>query len=56
MIIDSEVVITGSFNFSKSAEESNAENLLIINSYELAGKYIENWKKHEDHSEEYKGK
>lgn len=56
MIIDSEIVITGSFNFSKSAEESNAENLLIINSYELAGKYIENWKKHSDHSEEYKGK
>ncbi len=30
MIVDDEVVITGSFNFTKAAEEKNAENLLII--------------------------
>lgn len=30
MIIDSSTVITGSFNFTKAAEKSNAENLLII--------------------------
>jgi phosphatidylserine/phosphatidylglycerophosphate/cardiolipin synthase-like enzyme len=30
MIIDGETVITGSFNFTKAAEENNAENLLII--------------------------
>ena len=30
MIIDRETVITGSFNFTKAAEEKNAENLLII--------------------------
>jgi phosphatidylserine/phosphatidylglycerophosphate/cardiolipin synthase-like enzyme len=29
MIIDGDTVITGSFNFSKAAEESNAENLLF---------------------------
>ena len=56
MIIDSETIITGSFNFSKSAEEGNAENLLIINSPELAEKYIENWKEHSEHSEKYVGK
>jgi phosphatidylserine/phosphatidylglycerophosphate/cardiolipin synthase-like enzyme len=50
------IVITGSFNFSKSAEENNAENVLIISSSELAAKYLENWKKHKEHSEEYKGK
>ena len=54
MIIDKETVITGSFNFTKAAEEKNAENLLIIKSKELAGKYIENWYKHKGHSEEYK--
>ena len=27
MIIDGETVITGSFNFSKAAEQNNAENL-----------------------------
>jgi phosphatidylserine/phosphatidylglycerophosphate/cardiolipin synthase-like enzyme len=56
IIIDSEIVITGSFNFTKSAEEGNAENLLLIHNYDLAEKYIENWNKHAEHSEEYKGK
>jgi phosphatidylserine/phosphatidylglycerophosphate/cardiolipin synthase-like enzyme len=30
MIIDGKTLITGSFNFTKSAEEGNAENLLVI--------------------------
>ena len=30
MIIDSEVLITGPFNFTEAAEEKNAENLLVI--------------------------
>jgi len=51
MIIDKEVVITGSFNFSKSAETQNAENVLIIRSVELARLYRENWMKHKGHSE-----
>jgi len=29
MVIDGKNVITGSFNFTKAAEENNAENLLI---------------------------
>jgi phosphatidylserine/phosphatidylglycerophosphate/cardiolipin synthase-like enzyme len=53
MIIDRETVITGSFNFTKAAEEKNAENLLIIKSRELAGIYIGNWKKHREHLERY---
>lgn len=43
MVIDSGVVITGSFNFSKAAEERNAENLLVIRSPELAKIYSANW-------------
>jgi phosphatidylserine/phosphatidylglycerophosphate/cardiolipin synthase-like enzyme len=43
MIIDRETVITGSFNFTKAAEEKNAENLLIIKDKGLAKVYIENW-------------
>jgi phosphatidylserine/phosphatidylglycerophosphate/cardiolipin synthase-like enzyme len=39
MVIDKVVVITGSVNFAKDAEEKNAENLLIIRSKELAQKY-----------------
>jgi phosphatidylserine/phosphatidylglycerophosphate/cardiolipin synthase-like enzyme len=48
-----EVVITGSFNFTRSAEESNAENLLINRDKELAREYLENWERHRGHSEGY---
>jgi len=56
MIIDKEIVITGSFNFTKAAEEKNAENLLIIKSKELANTYLDNWNKHKEHSNEYERK
>jgi phosphatidylserine/phosphatidylglycerophosphate/cardiolipin synthase-like enzyme len=56
MIIDSEIIITGSFNFSRAADEKNAENLLIIRDKALGEKYIENWREHAGHSEVYKGK
>jgi phosphatidylserine/phosphatidylglycerophosphate/cardiolipin synthase-like enzyme len=53
MIIDKATVITGSFNFTKAAEEKNAENVLIIKDKPLAKVYIENWEKHKGHSENY---
>jgi len=53
MIIDKETVITGSFNFTKAAEEKNAENLLIMRNKDLAKVYIENWYEHKEHSEPY---
>jgi phosphatidylserine/phosphatidylglycerophosphate/cardiolipin synthase-like enzyme len=53
MIVDGYVIITGSFNFTKAAEEKNAENLLVINDPALAKKYIENWNLHQRHSEAY---
>jgi hypothetical protein len=56
MIIDGEIVITGSFNFTKAAEDKNAENLLIIRNKATAEKYIKNWKEHERHSDIYQGK
>jgi phosphatidylserine/phosphatidylglycerophosphate/cardiolipin synthase-like enzyme len=56
MIIDQHVVITGSFNFTKAAEERNAENIFIIKSPELAKKYLDNWEKHKAHSEKYQGR
>ena len=55
MIIDGETVITGSFNFTKAAEENNAENMLVIKDKKLAERYIRNWQEHERHSEIYKG-
>ena len=56
MVIDGQTVITGSFNFTKAAEENNAENLLVIRSPELAAKYAANWKVHAEHSEPYAGR
>ena len=55
MIIDGETVITGSFNFTKAAEKSNAENLLIIRDVKLASLYTGNWQEHAQHSEIYVG-
>ena len=47
MVIDGSKVITGSFNFTKSAENYNAENLLVIsNDPPLANQYAESWNKH----------
>jgi len=56
IVIDGAVTITGSFNFTKAAEEKNAENLLIIRSREIAKAYRENWHDHLSHSEQYKPK
>jgi len=53
MIVDGYLVLTGSFNFTKAAEENNAENLLVINDPALAKRYTENWHAHEQHSEPY---
>ena len=51
MIIDGLVVITGSYNFTKAAECSNAENLLIIRDSNMAKKYRDNFEIHKLHSE-----
>ena len=56
MVIDQETVITGSFNFTKAAEERNAENILVIKSRKLAKEYFDNWEKHKSHSEKYEGR
>jgi len=53
MIIDKEIVVTGSYNFTKNAER-NAENLLILRSNALASEYIQNWELHRKHSSDYK--
>ena len=53
IIIDNEIVVTGSFNFTKAAEERNAENLLIIRNRELSARYLGNWRTHQKHSMPY---
>jgi phosphatidylserine/phosphatidylglycerophosphate/cardiolipin synthase-like enzyme len=56
MVIDGETVITGSFNFTKAAEDNNAKNLLIIHEKELASLYTRSWEEHAQHSEVYVGR
>lgn len=56
MVIDGTTVITGSFNFTKAAEESNAENLLIIRSEDLASLYAKQFIEHRNHSSPYSGR
>ena len=54
ILVDRSIVITGSFNFTKSAEEKNAENLLIIKGNQpLFDKYFANFDDHKRHSERY---
>lgn len=56
ILIDGRTIITGSFNFSKAAEESNAENLLIIqDKVDLYRAYEKNFADHLAHSTPYAG-
>lgn len=57
MIVDQATIITGSFNFTKAAEEKNAENLLVIKGDPgLVKKYLTNYEEHLGHSEKYEGR
>lgn len=50
MLVDGEIFIGGSFNFTKGAER-NAENLQIIRDRSLVALYRSNWEAHLQHSE-----
>ena len=46
------VVITGSYNFTWSAQARNAENLLILrDNPALVRRYLENWQRHRDEAQ-----
>ena len=51
IIIDGSTVVTGSFNFTVSAETRNAENLLVIRDAEVSRLYADNWERCLAHSE-----
>ncbi len=40
LIIDDQIVVTGSYNFSANAEDSNDENLLVLHSAQIADQYL----------------
>jgi phosphatidylserine/phosphatidylglycerophosphate/cardiolipin synthase-like enzyme len=54
IIIDDATVITGSYNFTRAAERSNAENMLVIAGMpEVARAYVENYARHRQHARPY---
>lgn len=55
MVIDGTTVVTGSFNFTKAAQERNAENLLVIHDPDLAAQYTHNWESRRAKSVPYTG-
>lgn len=50
IIIDNQTVVTGSFNWTKSAEYKNSENVLIIHNAKLANQYEDNFKRRKSES------
>lgn len=50
IIVDGRWVVTGSYNFNGHAEHNNAENLLVLDSPELAAKYEANLRMHAGHA------
>ncbi len=45
LIIDKEIVVLGSYNFTASAEKSNDENVLVIHSPEIAARFLQEFRR-----------
>lgn len=43
IILDNRIVITGSLNFSSSADESNDENVIILDNPDIANLYLQDF-------------
>ena len=57
MLIDGQTIVTGSFNFTRAADEQNAENLLVIDGKpKLFAAYKKNFETHLKHSKPYERK
>jgi phosphatidylserine/phosphatidylglycerophosphate/cardiolipin synthase-like enzyme len=44
-VIDDRMVVTGSFNFSSNADESNDENVLVITNSDIAARYLQEFER-----------
>jgi phosphatidylserine/phosphatidylglycerophosphate/cardiolipin synthase-like enzyme len=45
IVIDNSIVVTGSLNFSSSADEENEENVVIIDNADIAALYLQEYQK-----------
>jgi phosphatidylserine/phosphatidylglycerophosphate/cardiolipin synthase-like enzyme len=50
LIIDSRLVITGSYNFTISAQSSNAETCMFLDDVDTAAQFAADWQIHANHS------
>lgn len=48
IVIDDSIVVTGSLNFSSSADEENEENVVIVDNAEVAALYLREYQKNWD--------
>jgi phosphatidylserine/phosphatidylglycerophosphate/cardiolipin synthase-like enzyme len=46
LVIDEQIVVTGSLNFSENADESNDENVIIVTDPSLAAEYLQEFERH----------
>jgi phosphatidylserine/phosphatidylglycerophosphate/cardiolipin synthase-like enzyme len=56
IVIDGETVLTGSFNFTKAAQQKNAGNLVMLRDPALAAQYVKNWAIHQQHRQPHVGR
>jgi len=45
LVIDRQIVVTGSFNFTSNADNSNDENVIIIENSEIAAEYLQEFER-----------
>lgn len=51
-VLTSPIVITGSYNYTWSAQARNAENLLLLrDNFALTKRYLDNWQRHRDEAQ-----
>lgn len=43
IVVDRHIVVTGSYNFTAAAEHRDTENVTIIDSSEIASRFLSNW-------------
>jgi phosphatidylserine/phosphatidylglycerophosphate/cardiolipin synthase-like enzyme len=43
IVVDKHIVVTGSYNFTAAAERRNTENVTVIDSSEVASRFLANW-------------
>jgi phosphatidylserine/phosphatidylglycerophosphate/cardiolipin synthase-like enzyme len=44
-VIDDSIVVTGSYNFSRSAEEANDENVVVVHDAALGRVYLQEFER-----------